>query len=341
MKSPPTVTNPAGGFPAGGSLIILVMVILSFLSLLTVVITERIVERRQIEQRLAHTADDAVLFRGGLEIALAALDQWKTEEGAWRSEHEEWTAPLDYLELEADDLEGDKTLTIRIEDAARRIPFHALEEGSFQRLFSHLSAEREPAGEMEDILLDWMDEDDFRKPLGAEFPEYDFRDDDPLRLPPNRRIRSQWEWDFFLANALLPEWSEEERGRIRGIFHFLPVESLNINTADDDVLDLLGDIYRINPGRIREGRAPDAGPGLRRTVGIENVAAFFPDDGDRAGFTLATETEVFRVTVTLGDPEAGQTRGWVVFAGAPEARDGEGPAVEEHPAGFSILRVPE
>lgn len=317
------------------------MVILSFLSLLTVIITERIVERRLIEERLAHTADDAVLFRGGLEIALAALDKWRTEEGPWRSEHSEWTDPLAYLELNPEDLEGDKNLSIRIEDAARQIPFQALGEGSFQRLFTHLFAERNLADEMEDILLDWMDEDDFRRPGGAEFSEYGFRGQDPLRLPPNRRIGSQWEWDFFLANALLPAWSEPEKERIRGIFHFLPVESLNINTADDDVLDLLGDIYRINPGRIRERRGPDAGSRLRRTAGIENVAAFFPDDGDRAGFPLGTEVQAFRVTVTIGDRDAGRTRSWVVFARTPEAGNGGAPAVEEHPAGFSILRVAE
>lgn len=331
MSNPASI-NSFNYHRQSGALIVLVLVLLALLSVLSLVILGRVEE--QIRLRVAFDKPQTVPFRleSGLEIALAALDKWRREEGAWRATSEEWADPLRYLDISElpEGLQG--VIVIQLEDAAGRFPFRSMEEEDFSNLLRSVSRDTRQVNRFVDRLLDWMDEDDFRRPEGAEFPEYGFRMRDRLRLPPNRRIENRWEWEFFLSEGLDDSFEPEFVRMVSGLFHFYPANGINVNTAPEAVLRTMGEMSGANVSSLLSYRERQ-GSGLRGRGGIiDDASRYFPRSGGRERVNPVAEIEVFRVRVELVG-SGGHSQEWIVLPGDP----GDAATGRSHPAGFFIM----
>jgi general secretion pathway protein K len=64
------------------------------------------------------------------------------------------------------------TATIVVEDEHGKIPINRLDEDEIQKMFEVAGAKGHRLDELVDTLQDWMDEDDDKRPNGAEAPDY-------------------------------------------------------------------------------------------------------------------------------------------------------------------------
>lgn len=319
-----------------GGLILLVLVMVSLLSTLALVIVGHLHEQARLQGSRDKPSAVPLALQSGLEIALASLYQWQSEEGPWRHPSEEWGSPLAYLDLDRESLPHGFDLRVEIQDRSDRIPFTSLGEAGLTTLLQARRDDFRTVNHFLDRLLDWMDGDDHRRPQGAEFPDYGFSESDPLRLPPNRPILNEWEWDFFLtegapevADANFLEW-------VRQLFHFYPASGVNINTAPVEVLEVMGEIAGVNVANLIASRQGGLGRSSPGTIFIEDPATYFGSQPDLPrGMTPAAEVTVFQVNAIIRAGSRSYRRSWIVYPSSPPS----GPrnlSFYEHPSGFFI-----
>ncbi len=324
----------AAGSPGG--LILLVLVMVSLLSTLALVIVSQLHEQVRLQSSRDKPSAVPLALQSGLEIALASLYQWQLEEGPWRHPSEEWGSPLSYLGLDPESLPHGFDLRIQIEDRSDRIPFTSLGEAGFTALLQARRNDFRTVNHFLDRLLDWMDEDDHRRPQGAEFPDYGFSESDPLRLPPNRPILNEWEWEFFLSEGAAEVVDADFLRWIRQLFHFYPASGVNLNTAPVEVLEVMGEVAGVNVRNLiasRQGHLtrPASGP-----IFIEDPATYFGAQPDLPrGMTPTAEITVFQITAEIRAGSRSHRRSWIVYPSSPPSGQGT-LSFYQHPSGFFI-----
>lgn len=319
-----------------GGILLLTMVLIAFLSLLVLLYIDRTEELRKIDRAGEVRAAQQHSMKAGLELSLASLNKWRNSHGSWISPSEEWARPIQYLELESEIDRKEWPYEIIIEDLGSKIPFVVLSEEDISSLFRNLFRDNRDHTTWTDRLLDWMDGDDLRRPEGAEYREYGFSQNDALRLPPNRPIQTKWEWDFFLSNGLPETMASSDRQKIRDLFHFYPVQSVNLNTIDQQVLQKLGEAYQFEVSRILSAREQAERFPNNRSLYIQDPAAYVPAQRLPPGLRFAAEIEGFRVIVRqkeTGEPKTS----WLVLTREPNDEN-VAAKYTRHPAGFYIFR---
>jgi general secretion pathway protein K len=64
------------------------------------------------------------------------------------------------------------SVTVRLTDESAKIDINTANNELLKGLFRHAGLSEDDAGKMLDVVLDWRDQDSFRRPNGAEEPEY-------------------------------------------------------------------------------------------------------------------------------------------------------------------------
>jgi len=318
-----------------GAILLFVLVWMAFLAALAMFRLSQIEEQWRLGEAISEPWEVPLQLLSARDVALASLVRWEREQGPRRSVLEEWGQPYPYLQLlEPPSWEGNE-VELELRDLSGRIPFLLLEEEDLEWIFENSGFDRRTTQRFLDRLLDWMDEDDLRRPEGAEHREYGFESSDPLRLPPNRRIADAWEWEFFLTHAF-PEGMEEGFEEwVRRLFHFQPLGGVNINAASREVLSLLtgqggAGVESIIATRERIGLGGAASP-------IEDAAAYVGLRGGEGAMALVSEARVFEVMATLTVGPRRYVRRWVVLAEAPAATPGLARrGYSRHPSGLWI-----
>ncbi|HEY5551246.1 MAG TPA: hypothetical protein VIK52_05125 [Opitutaceae bacterium] len=289
-----------------GAVLLLVLVIIAITATAILSFTERALTEISGEgyysqrDRLRGDAYSA------LEVSLAVLNDFKAIDGGLYSPQQGWENPLAYAALVP--REG---LEIEVEfaDENSRLPLLAggTAEPWLLVLFTDLGFQSDEIAVLTDSLLDWIDEDDNPRLLGAESEEY-LRSDLPHiaanRMPTRlEELSAAIGWSHLMFNeAGLPNARFEEFKRLVSVYSSGPI---NLNTASERVLRATGSFSDPELLALR-----DAFP--ERQGGAPRGRGYYTSTGELAGVTgalptmikLGVKIEVMSVTVTVREGEA-------------------------------------
>jgi len=205
------------------------------ITLLTVLVVE-FAYSTQIDQHLAYNAVRSLqatyLARSGINFALIALKKDGQASGI-DTLSEDWARALPPLPA------GEGTVTIRITDEQGKLNLNVLRNNNgtinmqWRQVAERLVMRRGLEPNLLDPLLDWLDQDDFPEPRGAEKSEY-------LHQSPPYVARNG---ALFTLGELgrIAGFTPEIRQRLEEVITVLPsnVTKINENTASHDVLSAL------------------------------------------------------------------------------------------------------
>ena len=176
-----------------------------------------------------------------LEVTLSVLNDFKTIDGGLYSPEQGWGDPLGYSGLvPREGLE----ISVEFSDENSRLPLMAGDtaEPWLLVLFTDLGFQSDEIAVLADVLLDWIDEDDNPRLLGAESQEY-LRADLPHiaanRMPTRlEELSAAIGWSSLMFNeAGIPNARFEEFKRLVSVYSSGPI---NMNTASERVLRATG-----------------------------------------------------------------------------------------------------
>ena len=207
-----------------GSILIIVLWSLFFLSMLAVAVASYVGSRADLAGRLLRRAKMHYLAKAGIKKAMLELEKDRTEE--YDSLKDAW----------AGDIEGglaDGTFAISVTDEERRININ---KASYDVLKNFLEiagdATSQDAEDIADSIIDWRDEDDDTRKNGAEDGYYSI-------LHPGYPCKNS---DFESVEELLlvKGMTEEIFEKMRDMATVYGEGAVNINTADGLILQSLG-----------------------------------------------------------------------------------------------------
>lgn len=298
--------GPHNGGGRRGAVLLLVLVIIAIAATAILSFTERALSEISGEGYYAQRD----LLRGdaysALEATLGVLNEFKAIDGALYSPAQGWSDPLGYAGLvPREGLE----IEVEFSDENSRLPLLAGDtaEPWLLVLFTDLGFQSDETAVLTDSLLDWIDEDDDPRLLGAESQEY-LRSDLPHtaanRMPTRlEELSAAIGWNHLMFTETgQPTARFEEFKRLVSVYSSGPI---NMNTASEPVLRATGAFSEPELNAVRGafpermGAAP-AGRGYYTSTGeLADVAGALP-----AGIRLGTRMDVVAITVTVREGQA-------------------------------------
>lgn len=241
-----------------------------------------------------------------LEVSLAVLNDFKTIDGGLFSPEQGWDNPLAYAGLvPREGLE----IEVEFSDENSRLPLLAGDSAEpwLLVLFTDLGFQSDEIAVLTDSLLDWIDEDDNPRLLGAESQEY-LRSDLPHiaanRMPMRlEELSAAIGWSNLMFNeAGVPNARFEEFKRLVSVYSSGPI---NLNTASERVLRATGSFSDPELAALRDA-FPERQGGPRRGRGYYTSTGELADvTGALPSFVkLGVKIEVMAVTVTVREGDA-------------------------------------
>ena len=230
MKRPPTFRRGVALLLTIGFVVLLSLLVTGMMASLQVRLVES--ETRVSRPELRDAAESA------LAVAMARLAVFESDAEGFRLN----AADLD--RLGEDPLAGwepasGASISVSIRDESGRFSLNTRDTTSLRRLFCDLGVPSNRAESLADALADAVDEDDSRRPSGAESADYDSASSPPNRpltgFTELRRVRG------FADTFFLPDGSLNATGRdLAAVCTFLDTgRAPNLNGAPDAVLHLL------------------------------------------------------------------------------------------------------
>ena len=201
-----------------------------------------------IEQQQNRIRSDATLYRqdemrvaaySAFEITLGVLHEYQMVDGKLYGKTQGWGDAFKQSQIEVA-----PALDIRVDisDETGKIPINQLSSGGLINLFSGLDIDAYDTRLLVDSLLDWVDQDQLRRPNGAEAEFYRSRGQNGS--PPNRKLKNLSELKtihgfrslFFDKKTGTPNGLYNQLQNAVSVHHQQPV---NVNSLDRNTFDLL------------------------------------------------------------------------------------------------------
>ncbi len=245
-----------------GSILVFVLVIITFLSAILLLYTEEALAKIKYWGLFYNRDDLRTQAYSMLEMTLAVLSEIREIDSTLSSPVQGWRQPLNYSGLTAPD---GIQVSIEIQDESGKIPLVPhLDRALIIAFFDQMEGfDFILAGELYDCLIDWMDEDNDKLLNGYDGDDY--RRDSPAIFPANRRIAS---WEEF---RLIHKWKEvfyDEQGfptnaftRFREAFSLINEGKVNLNMINSEAMRVIALAYGLDVDWIRIYLAgPDGEP---------------------------------------------------------------------------------
>lgn len=294
------------GGPRRGAVLLLVLVIIVIAATAIISFTERALTEMSGEGYYAQRDRLRGDAYSALEVSLAVLNDFKTIDGGLYSPEQGWGDPLGYAGLTP--REG---LQIQVDftDENSRLPLLAGDSAEpwLLVLFTELGFQSDEIAVLTDSLLDWIDEDDNPRLLGAESQEY-LRSDLPHiaanRMPTHlEELSAAIGWsNLMFDEAGIPNARFEQFKSLVSVYSSGPI---NLNTANERVLRATGTFSDPELTALR-GAFPERQGEVRRGKGyytslseLSDVTGSLP-----TGIRLGVKVEVLSVVVTVREGDA-------------------------------------
>jgi type II secretory pathway component PulK len=310
-SAPPTsaggkVTSLAHPSNQRGAVLLLVLVLIAIAATAILSFTERALSEISGEGYYAQRDRLRADAYSTLEVSLAVLNDFKSIDGGLFSPEQGWGTPLAYAGLTP--REG---LEIEVEffDENARLPLLAGDSAEpwLLVLFTDLGFQSDEIAVLTDSLLDWIDEDDNPRLLGAESEEY-LRSDLPHiaanRMPTRlEELSAAIGWSHLMFNeAGMPNARFEEFKRLVSVYSSGPI---NLNTASERVLRATGVFSEPELMALRDA-FPERQGGPRRGKGYYTSPIELADTVGAlpSVIRLGVKVEVVSVIVTVREGDA-------------------------------------
>ena len=226
-----------------GSIIIVVLITMSFAALALTLFMEKAFNDLAVEIRAADAARMRLEAYSALETTLAVLEDFRAALGGLRSPAEGWDDPLGFGEYES--IDPDYTIEILFEDESGKLSLPNASATTLANLFKYWELDENTAAKLTDALLGWMRPNYVPATAGAPLPE-DYDTGDLPFAPPARSLRS---FDELASIDFAREIFYDEQSRPNELHRrFVQTVSLydfqtpNINAAAPDLLGALGNL---------------------------------------------------------------------------------------------------
>ncbi|HUG10337.1 MAG TPA: hypothetical protein VMM36_04955 [Opitutaceae bacterium] len=289
-----------------GAVLLLVLVLIAITATAILSFTERALSEISGEGYYAQRDRLRADAYSTLEVSLAVLNDYKTIDGGLYSPEQGWGNPLAYAALvPREGLE----IEVEFSDENSRLPLLAGDsaESWLLVLFTDLGFQSDEIAVLTDVLLDWIDEDDNPRLLGAESEEY-LRSDLPHiaanRMPTRlEELSAAIGWSHLMFNeAGVPNARFEEFKRLVSVYSSGPI---NLNTASERVLRATGVFSEPELMALRDA-FPERQGGTRRGRGYYTSPAELADTVGTlpSAIRLGVKVEVVSVTVIVREGDA-------------------------------------
>jgi len=295
----------AGG-SCRGAVLLLVLVIIAIASTAILSFTERALSEMSGEGYYAQRDRLRGDAYSSLEATLAVLNEFKEIDGGLFSPEQGWADPLGYAGLvPREGLE----ISVTFSDENSRLPLLAGDSAEpwLLVLFTDLGFQSDEIAVLTDVLLDWIDEDDNPRLLGAESQEY-LRSDLPHiaanRMPTRlEELSAAIGWGHLMFNESgIPTPRFEEFKRLVSVYSSGPI---NLNTASEQVLRATGSFSDPELTALRSA-FPERQGGIvtgkgyyTSTAELSAVSGTLP-----TSIRLGVRVEVLAITVTVREGDA-------------------------------------
>lgn len=266
----------------------MLVAVLAIILLITFVVTRFMNEAMEdLEYRAIFNepADVRSYAYSMLEVALATVQEVALiDDGKLYAGEQGWNDPVSYAGIDVPD---GWEVHIEIRDEGGKLPINTMDEALLNRLLEEeLDFDFGTSRELSSTLLDWIDEDDFRRLNGAESDDY-LNENPPYRAA-NRPLQSLeelrllkvWKDEFFDKDGL----PNEKFAQLSGLVSVLNNDTVNLNAAPEEVLEVLS---------LENGWQPDSlFDGLDQPY-LKNVP------GSSVGNNSSVEVNLLRVTARV------------------------------------------
>jgi general secretion pathway protein K len=305
-----------------GAILMIVLVMIFLASVLVVKVVEELT--MQIRAKTAQVSRDELRYTGlsALETTLAVISEISEIDGSLNGPAQGWNDPLAY----ASSLQWPEGVEIEVTvtDETGKFPLSEVSTTQLSAFFDTLDINYDDAETLSDSLLDWMDEDDDARLNGAEASFYE--NEDPPLTPANAPLNS-WEAlryikgfrDLFFDETGAPNALYD---RFTRSFSLHTTTDPNMNTANADVLETLGEQYGFDADYLADHRS-----GRDRVVGTYDDESYASaDDLTTAGIAIGEAPvsyvcEVLKVEVRVRYGEKAYLLTALVDTGEGEEED--------------------
>jgi len=253
----PSLANPP---PAAlrfrrASIIIVVLVTMSFAAIAMTVFMDKAFNDIAVEKRAADAARMRLEAYSAMETTIGTLEDYRAVLGSLHSPNEGWgVSPGDplgfagYTAVDPDNLiyqgiNPDYTVQVTFEDESGKLSLPHTNATQLTNLFTYWGLDTDTTAKLVDALLGWMQKDYVPTSAGSPQPE-DYDTGDLPFSPPGRPLRS---FDELASIDYVRDLFYDENGRPNELyrrfvetFSLYDFASTNINNAAPDVMGALG-----------------------------------------------------------------------------------------------------
>ncbi len=223
-----------------GSVLIAVLAIILLITFVVTRFMNEALEDLEYRAIFNEPADVRSYAYSMLEVALATVQEVALiDDGKLYAGEQGWSDPVSYAGIQVPD---GWEVQIEIRDESGKLPINTMEEALLNRLLEEeLDFSFGTSRELSSTLLDWIDDDDIRRLNGAESDDY-LNENPPYRAA-NRPLKSLeelsllkvWKDEFFDQDGL----PNEKYTQLSGLVSVLNTDTVNLNAAPEQVLDVL------------------------------------------------------------------------------------------------------
>ena len=268
-----------------GSVLVAVLAIILLITFVVTRLMTEAIEDLEYRALFNEPADVRSYAYSMLEVALATIQEVALIDGGKLYAGEQgWNDPLSYARI---NVPNGWEVQIEIRDEGGKLPINTMDEALLNRLLEEeLDFDFGTSRELSSTLLDWIDEDDYRRLNGAESDDYLSENppyraaNRPLQSLEELRLLKVWEDEFFDKDGL----PNEKFAQLSGLVSVLNTDTVNLNAAPEQVLEVLS---------LENGWQSDSlFDGLDQPY-LKNVP------GSSVGNNSGVEVNLLRVTVRL------------------------------------------
>lgn len=289
-----------------GSVIVAMLGLVAILGAMLVSFTGEATERIKYTGLLDVRTDLRPTAYSALEITLAVLSEIAEIDGGLRAPSQGWNDPLAYSRLEAPFPEG-FDVTIDIKDESSRLPLARMGKDELEALFYMMDIPSYDAEKLANLLLDWMDANDYARLNSSDGDDY-------LRMDP----------PYWAANAVPTSWDDFRRiegynelfwdedgqptpqfAQFRDAVSLINTGKVNINSAGPLVISVLAHLGGVDVQSIENDLAGfdgERGTSDDRIVSQDSTASWL-ENVPLASYTI----DLLRVRVNARSGDAAFT----------------------------------
>ena len=238
--SPSTFHSASRATRSSGSVLVAVLAVILLISFLVTRFMEEALEDLEYRSIFNEPADIRSYAYSMLEVSLATIHEVALiDEGKLYAPEQGWSDPIQYAGIE---VPNGWELSVQIEDEGGKLPINTMSEELLNKMLEEtFEFDFGTARELSSMLLDWIDENDSRRPNGAESEDYLRRNpayraaNGSLQSLEELRLLEIWEDEFFDENGRPNTLFE----RLSGLVSVIHSGTVNLNKAPREVLELL------------------------------------------------------------------------------------------------------